>query len=28
LQAKLAQGGLTNLSDSEREQYLHLLQRG
>ena len=28
LQAKLAQGGLTNLSDSEREQYLQLLQRG
>ena len=27
LQAKLAQGGLSSLSDSEREQYLHLLQR-
>ena len=28
LQAKLAQGGLPNLSDPEREQYLQLLQRG
>jgi DNA primase len=28
LQAKLAQGGLSNLSDPEREQYLLLLQRG
>ncbi|HEU0283404.1 MAG TPA: DNA primase, partial [Gallionella sp.] len=28
LQAKLAQGGLSSLSDSEREQYLYLLQRG
>ncbi len=28
LQARLAQGGLSSLSDSEREQYLHLLQRG
>jgi len=28
LQAKLAQGGLASLSDAEREQYLHLLQRG
>jgi len=28
LQAKLAQGGLASLSDVEREQYLHLLQRG
>jgi len=27
LQAKLAQGGLSGLSDSEREQYLQLLQR-
>ncbi|HEU0233967.1 MAG TPA: DNA primase, partial [Gallionella sp.] len=27
LQAKLAQGGLSSLSDSEREQYLYLLQR-
>ena len=28
LQAKLAQGGLPNLTDPEREQYLQLLQRG
>ena len=28
LQAKLAQGGLPNLTDTEREQYLQLLQRG
>jgi DNA primase len=28
LQAKLAQGGLSNLTDPEREQYLLLLQRG
>ncbi|MDP4027908.1 MAG: DNA primase [Gallionella sp.] len=28
LQAKLAQGGLSSLSDAEREQYLSLLQRG
>ena len=28
LQAKLAQGGLSSLSDAEREQYLNLLQRG
>ena len=28
LQAKLAQGGLSGLNDFEREQYLHLLQRG
>jgi hypothetical protein len=27
LQAKLAQGGLSNLSDAERGQYLQLLQR-
>jgi DNA primase len=27
LQAKLAQGGLSNMTDSEREQYRHLLQR-
>ena len=27
LQAKLAQGGLSNLTDPEREQYLQLLQR-
>jgi len=28
LQVKLAQGGLSNMTDSEREQYRHLLQRG
>jgi DNA primase len=28
LQSKLAQGGLSNLTDPEREQYLQLLQRG
>ncbi len=28
LQAKLAQGGLSNLTDAERERYLQLLQRG
>jgi len=28
LQAKLAQGGLSCLTDPEREQYLLLLQRG
>ncbi|MDO8811065.1 MAG: DNA primase [Gallionella sp.] len=28
LQIKLAQGGLSNLTDTEREQYLQLLQRG
>ncbi len=28
LQAKLAQGGLSNLTDTERERYLQLLQRG
>ncbi|MDD5300645.1 MAG: DNA primase [Gallionella sp.] len=28
LQAKITQGGLSNLTDAEREQYLQLLQRG